>query len=79
VARAVTADPVIGRRNVASQFSLGALGTSLVLLISLAWLTGVAYLLVRLNLPSPVQLAAVDAVHVYVGVASIAFFAAKVT
>jgi len=63
---------------VAAQLSVGALGASLVLLVSLAWLTGVAYLLVRLNLPSPVQLAAVDAVHVYVGVASIAFFAAKV-
>jgi hypothetical protein len=46
--------------------------------VSLAWLTGAAYLLIRLNLPSPVQLAAVDAVHVYVGIASIAFFAAKV-
>ena len=62
----------------AAQLSLGALGTSLVLLVSLAWLTGAAYLLARLNLPSPVQLAAVDAVHVYVGIASIAFFAAKV-
>jgi hypothetical protein len=78
VARAVTADPVGGRRNLAAQLSLGALGASLVLLVSLAWLTGVGYLLVRLNLPSPVQLAAVDALHVYVGIASIAFFAAKV-
>jgi len=46
--------------------------------VSLAWLTGAAYVLVRLNLPSPVQLAVVDALHVYVGIASIAFFAAKV-
>ena len=78
MARAVTADPVGGRRNLAAQLSLGALGASLVLLVSLAWLTGAAYLLVRLNLPSPVQLAVVDALHVYVGIASIAFFGAKV-
>jgi hypothetical protein len=78
VARAVTADPVGSRRNLAAQLSLGALGASLVLLVSLAWLTGAAYVLVRLNLPSPVQLAVVDALHVYVGIASIAFFAAKV-
>jgi hypothetical protein len=78
VARAVTAEQARGRRNLAAQLSLGALGASLVLLVSLAWLTGAAYLLVRLNLPSPVQLAAVDALHVYVGIASIAFFAAKV-
>ena len=77
MARAVTAGPLGGGRTVAAQLSLGALGTSLVLLVSLAWLTGAAYLLVRLDLPSPVQLAAVDAAHVYVGVASIAFFAAK--
>ena len=78
MARAVAAEPVRGRPSLAAQLSLGALGTGLVLLVSLAWLTGVVYLLVRLNLPSPVQLAAVDAMHVYVGVASIAFFAAKV-
>jgi hypothetical protein len=78
MARAVAAEPVGGRRNLAAQFSVGALGASLVLLVSLAWLTGVAYLLARLTLPAPFQLAAVDAVHVYVGIASIAFFAAKV-
>ena len=78
MARAVAAEPVGRRRNLAAQLSLGALGTSLVLLVSLAWLTGAVYLLVRLNLPSSVQLAALDVVHVYVGVASIAFFAAKV-
>jgi hypothetical protein len=78
VARAVTAQPAGGHGNLAAQLSLGALGASLVLLVSLAWLTGAAYLLARLNLPSPIQLAAVDAVHVYVGVASFAFFAAKI-
>jgi len=78
VARAVTADSSARRSGIAAQFSLGALGAGLVLLVSLAWLTGLAYLLARLNLPSPIQLAAVDAVHVYVGIASIAFFVAKV-
>lgn len=78
MARAVAADSAARRPGFAAQFSLGALGASLVLLVSLAWLTGLAYLLARLNLPSPIQLAAVDALHVYVGVASIAFFFAKV-
>jgi len=78
MARAVAADSGARRPGFTAQFSLGALGASLVLLVSLAWLTGLAYLLTRLNLPSPIQLAAVDTVHVYVGVASIAFFVAKV-
>jgi hypothetical protein len=78
MARPVAAGSAAPRPGFAAQFSLGALGASLVLLVSLAWLTGLAYLLARLNLPSPIQLAAVDAVHVYVGVASIAFFFAKV-
>jgi len=78
VARAVAADSAARRPGIVAQLSLGALGAGLVLLVSLAWLTGLAYLLARLNLPSPVQLAAVDTVHVYVGIASIAFFVAKV-
>ena len=78
MARAVAADSAARRPGLAAQFSLGALGASLVLLVSLAWLSGLAYLLARLNLPSPIQLAAVDAVHVYVGVASIAFLLSKV-
>jgi len=78
MARAGATASAARRPGLAAQFSLGVLGASLVLLVSLAWLTGLAYLLARLNLPSPIQLAAVDTVHVYVGVASIAFFVAKV-
>ena len=78
MARAVTADSAARRPGIVAQLSLGALGASVVLLVSLAWLTGLAYLLARVNLPSPLQLALVDTVHVYVGVASIGFFVAKV-
>jgi len=58
---------------------VGALGVALVLLVSVAWGTGLLYLIVRIGLPSPVRLAVVDAIHVYVGLASIAFLAAKVS
>jgi hypothetical protein len=58
---------------------LGALGVGLVLLVSLAWASGLLYVVARLGLPSPVSLALVDGVHLYVGMASIAFFAAKLS
>jgi len=77
MARAVAAGSAARRPGLPARFSLDALGAGLVLLVSLTWLSGAAYLLARLNLPSPIQLAAVDAVHVYVGLASIVFFAAK--
>ena len=67
------------RRSPTARLSLGALGVGLVLLVSLAWASGVLYVIARLGLPSPVSLALVDGVHVYVGLASIAFFAAKLT
>jgi hypothetical protein len=50
------------------QLSLGALGLGLVLLVSVAWGTGVFYLLARLGYGSPVRLASLDGIHVYVGV-----------
>ena len=67
------------RRSPTARLSLGALGVGLVLLVSLAWASGVLYVIARLGLPSPVSLALVDGVHVYVGLASIAFFAAKLS
>ncbi len=74
------AAPRLGqRRSLASQLSLGALGLGLVLLVSLAWATGFFYVIARVGLPAPVSLALVDGVHVYVGLASVAFFAAKLS
>ncbi len=75
----VAAPPQGHRRWPASQLSLGALGLGLVLLVSLAWATGFLYVIARIGLSAPVSLALVDGVHVYVGLASIAFFAAKVS
>ena len=60
------------------RLSLGALGLGLVLLVSVAWGTGLFYLLVRLGAPSPVRLAALDGIHVYVGVVGGVFVLAKV-
>jgi len=60
------------------RLSLGALGLGLVLLVSVAWGTGLFYLLVRLGAPSPVRLATLDGIHVYVGVVGGVFVVAKV-
>jgi hypothetical protein len=60
------------------RLSLGALGLGLVLLVSVAWGTGLFYLVVRLGGPSPVRLAALDGIHVYVGVVGGIFIIAKV-
>lgn len=74
------AAPRLGqRRSLGSRLSLGALGLGLVLLVSLAWATGFFYVTARVGLPAPASLALVDGVHVYVGLASIAFFAAKLS
>jgi hypothetical protein len=47
-------------------------------LVSAAWGTGLWYLIARLGLPSPVQLAWMDGVHVYVGLVGGIFVAGKV-
>lgn len=60
------------------DLSLGVLGVTLVLLVSLAWASGSVYLVARLGAPAPVNLALVDAVHVYVGLASVLVIGAKV-
>jgi len=65
------------RQSLAGRLSLGALGVGLVLLVSLAWATAVLYLVVRIGSSSPVSLALVDGMHIYVGIASLAFIAGK--
>ena len=77
--RTGVADSFLARaRPVSGRLSLGALGLALVLLVSVAWGTGIFYLLVRLGTPSPVRLAALDGIHVYVGVVGGVFVVAKV-
>lgn len=61
-----------------ARLSLGALGLALVLLMSVAWGTGLFYLVARLGAGSPVRLAAVDGVHVYVGLVGGVVVLAKV-
>jgi hypothetical protein len=53
-------------------------GTLLLVLLALAWCSGLFYLVVRTRLPVPIDLAVVDTVHVYVGVSSMAFLASLV-
>jgi hypothetical protein len=60
------------------RLSLGALGLGLVLLVSVAWGTGLFYLLARLGAASPARLAALDGSHVYVGLVGGLFVLAKV-
>lgn len=60
------------------ELSLGVLGVTLVLLVSLAWASGSVYLVARLGAPAPVKVALADAVHVYVGLASVLVIGAKV-
>jgi len=60
------------------ELSLGVLGVTLVLVVSLAWASGSVYLVARLGAPAPVNLALADAVHAYVGLASVLVIGAKV-
>ena len=61
----------------ARRFAIGALGLSLALLVAATWGTGLFYLAARFGAGSPIRLAIVDGIHIYVGIASVAFFAAK--
>src|SRR5437879_456011 len=67
-----------GSGSVRDRVSVGALGLSLVLCVSVAWGTGVFYLVARLGLPSPVGLALIDGLHVYVGLVGAVFLVVKV-
>ncbi len=49
------------------------LDTTFLILAGMAWATGLLYLVVRANFPSPVRLVIVDGLHVCVGVASVVF------
>src|SRR2546430_210751 len=53
--------------------SVEGVGTIFMMLVVLAWCSALFYLVVRTRLPVPINLAIVDTVHVYVGVASMAF------
>lgn len=64
--------------SVAERLSVGALGLALLLLIGGTWSSGAFYLVVRLGLPTPVQLAVVDGVHVYLGVVAAVLMAGKI-
>lgn len=65
---AATQSTIGGAWPARARLSPGALGLALVLLVSVAWGTGVFYLLARLGSGSPVGLASLDGIHVYVGV-----------
>jgi hypothetical protein len=54
-----------------------ALGVALVAALAPVWVTSLAYLAVRGGLPSPVRLAVVDLVHLYLGVAFLALVGLK--
>src|SRR5437660_10571185 len=59
-----------------ARLSIGAVGHLLLVLLALAWTSALLYLVVRTRLSVAINLAIVDTVHIYVGVASMAFFAA---
>jgi len=56
---------------------MAALGIGLVFLIGITWGTGLLYVTSRAGFPSPVRLAVVDGVHIYVGLAAAVFFGVK--
>lgn len=56
---------------------MAALGIGLVVLIGITWGTGLLYITSRAGFPSPVRLALVDSVHIYVGLAAAVFFGMK--
>src|SRR5438445_12867851 len=68
---------LVDRRSPTARLSLGALGVGLVLLVSLAWASGVLYVIARLGLPSPVALALGAVVHVCVRTVVVALVSAE--
>ncbi|MGH9067097.1 MAG: hypothetical protein ACRD0J_06370, partial [Acidimicrobiales bacterium] len=70
-------DGPVRRRPRVDQTPLTLLGLALAALLGLAWLTGLAYLVVRGGLPAPVRLPVVDLVHVYVGIGVVGLLVAK--
>jgi hypothetical protein len=64
--------------SIAGRLSVGALGLSLALIVSIAWGTALFYLASRLGVDPRVRLSWIDAAHVYVGLVGGVFVAAKV-
>ena len=60
------------------HLDIDSLGFSLLCAASLAWITGVPYLLVRVGVGLPFRLILVDGIHCYIGVAMAVFLVAKV-
>src|SRR5580704_9102515 len=67
-----------GVRSLAGRLSVGALGLSLALLVSIAWGTALFYLAARLGVDTRVRLSWIDGAHVYVGLVGGIFILAKV-
>lgn len=63
----------------AGRLSVGALGLSLALIVSIAWGTALFYLAARLGVDTRVRLAWIDAAHVYVGLVGGVFIVAKIS
>lgn len=69
---------VRGGMEIAPRLDVNILGAGLAVLMGVAWCTGAVYLVVRGGGSTPVELAVVDTVHIYVGIASVVFLGAKV-
>src|SRR5438128_11396747 len=61
------------RPALGAWLSVEGVGTLFIVLVVLAWCWALFYLVVRTRLPVPINLAIVDTVYVYVGVASMGF------
>ena len=68
-----------GVLSLAGRLSVGALGLSLALIVSVAWGTGLFYLAARLGVDTRVRLSWIDAAHVYVGLMGGVFILAKIS
>jgi hypothetical protein len=60
------------------QLDIDTLGLALLIAVSLAWLTGAPYLLVRAGVGLPFRLLLVDGVHCYIGLTMAVILVAKV-
>lgn len=67
-----------GVLSIAGRLSVGALGLSLALIVSIAWGTALFYLAARLGVDTKVRLTWIDAAHVYVGLVGGVFILAKI-
>jgi photosystem II stability/assembly factor-like uncharacterized protein len=68
-----------GVLSLAGRLSVGALGLSLALIVSIAWGTALFYLAARLGVDTRVRLSWIDAAHVYVGLVGGVFILAKMS